>query len=72
MEINKQKPFIDGTKPPLNARGDGETDDAPAFQQAVDAAPAGTWPRLSETRSSLGETCPRGNDAAQQPPEHRS
>ena len=36
MEKFKRKQFIDVTQPPFNARGDGKTDDAPAFQRAVD------------------------------------
>ncbi|MEX2140779.1 MAG: hypothetical protein WD894_16065 [Pirellulales bacterium] len=41
MESNKQNQFIDVTEPPFNARGDGKTDDAPAFQKAVDSLEGG-------------------------------
>ncbi|MEX2141328.1 MAG: hypothetical protein WD894_18830 [Pirellulales bacterium] len=37
METNKQNRFIDVMESPFNAAGDGETDDAPAFQRAVGA-----------------------------------
>ena len=36
MESSNQNHFIDVTQPPFNVRGDGETDDAPAVQRAVD------------------------------------
>ena len=38
MENVRQNHFVDVTLPPFNARGDGETDDAPAVQRAVDFA----------------------------------
>jgi len=52
--MNTPPQYIDVTAPPFNAAGDGKTDDAPAFQRAVDSLSRGgmvKMPRDERARS---------------------
>jgi hypothetical protein len=55
METNKQNQFVDVTQPPFNAVGDRKTDDAPAFQRAVEVAQErfGSLRREAPRRSTI-------------------
>jgi len=53
--MNTPPQYIDVTAPPFNAAGDGKTDDAPAFQRAVDSLSRGGMVKMPRVGRARGE-----------------
>jgi polygalacturonase len=53
--MNTPAQYTDVTAPPFNAAGDGKTDDAPAFQRAVDSLSRGGMVKMPRVGRARGE-----------------